>query len=363
VPGFGASAGDPTSVSVPGFGDAAGAMAIPLESRYDERVLQNVDHEILRQYDHNGNGVIDPDEWREIPWGDDPRQDDKDRDGKLTREELAGRIARRWGFGEKKPGQTGVPGQEGNQEQQRGDWRREREERGERGERGDRGERGRDERRRGDDDDDNNRDRRGGPPAQGDDDKAQGYAKGLIRQYDKNKDGVLTSDEWKEAKTDVRAADRNGDSRVDAHELATHFANEAKKIQAAKGNSGGGADRVAADLRFDTAHERLPKGTPGWFIDKDANADGQVAMAEYSTTWGDATVEEYLKYDVNDDGVITPYESMNPRTEAPTSATVGGSIERSPVAETRDGPRSYEGGGRSRRDRGGRSRGGIYGGN
>jgi hypothetical protein len=366
VPGFGSNPNDPNATTVPGFGAAVDASAVPLESRYDERVLQNVDREILREYDHNGNGAIDPDEWREVPWGDDPRQDDKDRDGKLTREELAGRIARRWGFGEKKPGQTGVPGQaqEANQEQARGDWRRE--------ERGDRNreERGRDERNRGEErrrggDEENNEDRnrRGGPPQQQEEEKALRYAKGLIRSYDKNEDGVLTSEEWKETKTDVRAADRNGDSRVDVNELTAHFANEAKKAQAASGNSGRGAGQVAADLRFDTAHERLPKGTPGWFVEKDANADGQVAMVEYSTTWGDATVEEYLKYDVNDDGVITPYEAMNPRTEIPTGAVVGSSPERTPVAESRDGPRSYESGGRSRRERGGRGRGGIFGGN
>lgn len=291
MPGFGAVEGDTSTVS--------------LESRYDERVLRNVDREILGEYDHNRNGVIDRDEWREVPWGDDPTQDDKNRDGRLSREELAGRIARRWGFGQKQPDGSTMAAQSG------GEGRRERGDR-------DRGDRG--------------GDRSGDRSGENDGDKIRSYANGLIRSYDKNQDGFLTPDEWSEAKTDVRAADRNHDNRVDANELASHLA------QAERRGSGGDrgprrseAGGSPASGVFDSAHDRLPKGTPSWFIEKDVNVDGQVAMAEYSSSWTDSVIQDFVKYDANDDGIITPLEAMNPRTNAPpASASASAGSSRNP---------------------------------
>jgi hypothetical protein len=65
--------------------------------------------------------------------------------------------------------------------------------------------------------------------------------------------------------------------------------------------------------RFKTAHERLPKGIPDWFVEKDANHDGQVMMAEFAVRWNDALVAEFVQFDRNGDGVITPKECMAAR--------------------------------------------------
>ena len=59
-----------------------------------------------------------------------------------------------------------------------------------------------------------------------------------------------------------------------------------------------------------TPAERLPKGLPDWFTQKDANGDGQISMSEYSSTWTDEAAAEFAKYDLNNDGVITAAECV-----------------------------------------------------
>ena len=51
-----------------------------------------------------------------------------------------------------------------------------------------------------------------------------------------------------------------------------------------------------------TATERLPKDLPEWFARNDANADGQVAMAEFSASWSNSTADEFAQFDLNRDG-------------------------------------------------------------
>jgi hypothetical protein len=287
--------------------------------------LRNVDREILGEYDHNRNGVIDRDEMREVPWGDDPGQDDTNRDGRLTREELAGRIARRWGFGAKQPA-AGLVVQYGQQvDERRREW-------------GDR-----DRRNREDDGGGEERRERGRREGGGGDDeqKYRNYADGVVRSYDKNGDRALTPDEWDKSKISekVRAADKNRDNRVDGAELAAYLAQDARR----EGDGGGERPRrsessnaTAGSLRFDTAHERLPKGVPPWFIEKDTSADGQVSMAEYSSNWNDTVYQEFARYDGNDDGIITADESLRPR---PAGSPPANSTAAAPAARpTSDGP-------------------------
>ncbi len=62
--------------------------------------------------------------------------------------------------------------------------------------------------------------------------------------------------------------------------------------------------------RFRTPRERLPAGLPGWFLESDANRDGQVAMSEYSRAWSNAKAAEFARIDRNKDGIITPKECL-----------------------------------------------------
>ena len=62
--------------------------------------------------------------------------------------------------------------------------------------------------------------------------------------------------------------------------------------------------------RFLTARERLPKGLPDWFLEKDVNGDGQVTMAEFTDNWTPDKVAEFARYDLNHDGIITAAECL-----------------------------------------------------
>ncbi len=78
--------------------------------------------------------------------------------------------------------------------------------------------------------------------------------------------------------------------------------------------------QLRSSYRFLSPHERLPEGLPDWFVDRDTNLDGQVTMAEFADEWTDSKVEEFFKYDGNNDGVITVEEALNPVDHAVESA-------------------------------------------
>lgn len=61
--------------------------------------------------------------------------------------------------------------------------------------------------------------------------------------------------------------------------------------------------------RFTPATEKLPTGLPSWFKSQDKNHDGQVSMSEYSRSWSKSTVAKFRSYDLNGDGVVTAKEA------------------------------------------------------
>ncbi len=62
----------------------------------------------------------------------------------------------------------------------------------------------------------------------------------------------------------------------------------------------------------------LSEGLPGWFYELDANRDGQVAMAEFTTEWTDEKFQEFASLDTNGDGLLTSLEVVQ------SKAMVGG---------------------------------------
>ena len=62
--------------------------------------------------------------------------------------------------------------------------------------------------------------------------------------------------------------------------------------------------------RFLTARERLPKGLPDWFLEKDVHGNGQITMAEFTDNWTPDKVAEFARYDLNHDGIITAAECL-----------------------------------------------------
>jgi subtilisin-like proprotein convertase family protein/Ca2+-binding EF-hand superfamily protein len=59
-------------------------------------------------------------------------------------------------------------------------------------------------------------------------------------------------------------------------------------------------------------------GLPGWFYERDADGDGQVAMAEFAAEWTNEKLAEFVSLDGNGDGLLTSLEL------AGSKAMVGG---------------------------------------
>ena len=303
VPGF----GEPNDLTIPlGFDvplDSPLLSTVPLEERYDRRVIEYVDR-VFYRYDRNRNKQIDPEEWKEVSWSSDPHASDLNQDGILSRLEFCERIARRWGGASRKQSSRdsshGQPSSFGATSS-------------------------------------------GSGQSSGKvDDRIRRYAESLIKRYDDNKNGVLEKDEWTEMRGYPRESDSNGDGVLTKSELTARLANYGKNSSSSssssvssnskppsstssssrsyrrspygsrysRSSSSSSSKHTKSSYRFLTPSERLPKGLPDWFLRSDANGDGQVMMAEYSTTWNASKAAEFAKYDTNRDGFITAAECL-----------------------------------------------------
>ncbi len=156
-----------------------------------------------------------------------------------------------------------------------------------------------------------------------DDDKREAAER--MRRYDRNRDGFLTKDELSSRFAgNPMDFDRNKDGKLSESELAVRYARrregeeEAKKAKRddRRGRDGGGKVELADPYNKRTSYRnlataKLPEGLPGFFSDRDANNDGQVTMAEYSSEWSDELISEYFAWDLNSDGTITALEARD----------------------------------------------------
>ena len=166
--------------------------------------------------------------------------------------------------------------------------------------------------------------------------RAAGFADMMMRRYDRDGNGVLekSQGEWEGVRGDPNEIDKNRDGRIDRNEMVARVAAYMGGNRGEGGDRGGdrGSDRGAVEAtpasddgrksyRFLSATERLPEGLPDWFKDRDRNHDGQVSMAEYSSDWSDSKAREYLRYDLNDDGMITSDECLGAMSRPEVVAT------------------------------------------
>jgi len=199
------------------------------------------------------------------------------------------------------------------------------------------------------------------------DPRIRGYAQSLLRQYDANKNGVLEKSEWSKMSMDPSSGDKNKDGVLSLDELtewlvaytqsryggrkpepstttsttsttasstpsstssSTYSRPVTSTTTSVSGASSSGSSYASRpaftpsassslnsapakkSYRILSPAERLPRGLPDWFLQKDANRDGQVSMSEYSGTWSDEAAAEFAKYDLNNDGVITAEEVL-----------------------------------------------------
>ncbi len=152
-------------------------------------------------------------------------------------------------------------------------------------------------------------DRRGGPSP----DQANSMAENFFRRYDLNGDGYLNNDEMPEALRIEREkydTDRNG--LIDLNEFKAYFQARIQSYQAERNAS-------RRDTRDDSQEDEpkkpvvyragtLPKGIPAWFAQMDSDGDAQIGLYEWKNSG--RPLEEFFKYDRNNDGFVTVDEVM-----------------------------------------------------
>lgn len=206
VPGFGVKT---EKVPVPGFGAAGKAPPTKVE----DQDLRDAE-ERMRRYDRNNDGSIDESEYRETRWTEQMSQWDSNKDGKLTREEVAVRYARR----------RLLSSNQSSPDQSRGGW----------------------------------------------ESRGRGDSRGDAPQ---------------------------GGGRNDGDQKSTGVPHPFEK-------------RASFRLTDNSGNNIRPSGVPEWFVRDDTNMDNQVSMNEFSRKWDASTLEDFYKFDTNQDGFITLKECL-----------------------------------------------------
>jgi len=187
--------------------------------------------------------------------------------------------------------------------------------------------------------------------------KVRRYALRLLERYDRNGDGRLQPEEWREMPSGAQAADANQDQVITLDELAARMVQYARSRslrlvpvgmgvgktrpgglirEAGPGQKQAGTGEKAAtspeqaeamgqgdgeidpaaleamerDRKFHVPAGRLPAGLPPWFTVRDEDGDGQLTLSEFAPKLKASDTEEFRRYDLNGDGVITAEECV-----------------------------------------------------
>jgi Ca2+-binding EF-hand superfamily protein len=166
------------------------------------------------------------------------------------------------------------------------------------------------------------------------DDRDRRDADERMRRYDKNNDGSLDEEEIKEARwsDSLSQWDRNRDGKLSRDEVALRYARRREQRQDQESRARPGEEnrgRQQASTENDkkepsrpfekTASFRIkgseggavrPAGLPEWFVRDDIDGDNQVGMNEFARKWDASTLEDFTKFDANEDGYITAKECL-----------------------------------------------------
>ena len=167
------------------------------------------------------------------------------------------------------------------------------------------------------------------------------YTGRLLRKHDSNHDGQLQENEYSRFLLKPELTDVNGDGILTLEEIAGRVADYSRNRSVriippassplvaedhkgsvvgdqpaadAEGSSTSNETKAGApaerprDLRFYVPKQRLPDGLPSWFVARDANGDGQLTLAEFSSAATSADLRQFAALDANGDGVITAAE-------------------------------------------------------
>jgi len=186
------------------------------------------------------------------------------------------------------------------------------------------------------------------------------YAERIVRQYDTNGDDRLQAEEWQAMRGEPATMDFDRDGTITIEEYSRyifkygrahriHLAappayvesppalfqpaaggqlvepepeeelwdedmEEEDELEFLTRSSNDRSRRRAprSQQKFYVPRSKLPPGLPEWFVQRDADGDGQVTLAEVAPDGGQAAALEFFRYDSDRDGLITPKELLKP---------------------------------------------------
>lgn len=291
----------------------------PLEQRYPKAILDRIE-ETLRLNDKNKDGVIDKNEMKSGRWSSDPLANDLDKDGRLTKVELAERYS-----GWAKRDESRRNSRSRNDDRSRDD--RDKDERSSSSSRtsSSRSSSGRTSSRssssRSSSSKTSSRSSSKKSSSGSDDrnEKIRKYVDDMFDKYDKNKNKILEESEYKTMRGKPEAADTNKDKKISKDELFVRYGGVISTKSSSKKSESKpekkSAEYVAhsssirgVEAKMSLAQKLEELGVDEDFIEKDTNEDGVIQMAEYSKKWDDDMMDEYFSIDSDQDGLITPKE-------------------------------------------------------
>ena len=157
-----------------------------------------------------------------------------------------------------------------------------------------------------------------------------------FRRRDQNGDGKLNFEEMpQDLRRGLGKWDKNGDTFVDRDEYREYFMarilGSVDDMSGAKGVASIIVDEEELDRKVVVfrAGGKMPVGLPPWFSELDVDKDGQIALWEWRK--GGKDVEDFPRWDLNDDGYITPEEGLRTQNAlGKTSGSLGANGEETP---------------------------------
>lgn len=183
--------------------------------------------------------------------------------------------------------------------------------------------------------------------------KVNRYAEKVVSQHDRDGDGVLSAEEWQTMRGNAAQADFDHDGKITPAELAQRIAiyslrrslrlramplrpqGEAAAIAGEPDGAGrltarprvvpsaaeGAAEQEALRARpFYTPRSRMPAGVDDWFVETDADGDGQITMREFTAHLSEGDVTRFASLDPDGDGVVTAREYAEAKSKQPPPA-------------------------------------------
>ncbi|MCI0464863.1 MAG: hypothetical protein L0Z62_48700 [Gemmataceae bacterium] len=151
------------------------------------------------------------------------------------------------------------------------------------------------------------------------------FFKNQWQKYDADKDGKISSDEWKAYQADPeRFGGGKGEGKGGGKGSRSEFRGEKTP-----GVSVLEVEEVENVLPTVFRSTNLPEGLPSWFKELDTNKDAQVSLMEWLTA--KKPPADFIRMDRNDDGLLTIEEALRYQRTTQTASAKNGEEEAAQV--------------------------------